>query len=295
MDIVHHTLIGGVGYLAATACDQQLAGAAFLAGSVLPDLDVFFMLFGKRFYLKNHQGITHSLILAPLYALLICGMVMFLFYTDWNWWLFGGALLGLCLHVFMDWFNTFRIALFSPFISKRYSLDTVFFIDSVTLFLTGMFYLFYGYYKIDAAVYAYPLLFMIYFVFKLFLRLWTMRIHKPLFAIPSSLNPFEFYILIKDSKGSSGFLYNCISKNSRNFVYYAPVAEKYEQLAERSPVFRDMRHITRAFSITNVLETSEGTIIHAGDLPIRNFGGRFAKTVLRFDKQNKLVHETANI
>ena len=156
--------------MSASACDQQLAGTAFLVGSILPDLDVFFMLFGKRFYLKNHQGITHSFILPLMYALLICVIIMFLFYTGWNWYIFGGALLGLCLHVCMDWFNTFRIALFSPFSAKRYSLDSASFIDVVTLSLTGMFFIFYGYYRIDIVAYAYSQLFLAYFVFKLLLR-----------------------------------------------------------------------------------------------------------------------------
>jgi membrane-bound metal-dependent hydrolase YbcI (DUF457 family) len=75
MDIAHHTLIGGVGYMAITGGSHEplmvAAGSAFVAGSVLPDLDVFLMVFGKRFYLRHHQGLTHSLMLSPLLALLI--------------------------------------------------------------------------------------------------------------------------------------------------------------------------------------------------------------------------------
>jgi hypothetical protein len=40
MDTVHHALIGGAGFLVAATHQQELAGAAFLAGSVFPDLDV---------------------------------------------------------------------------------------------------------------------------------------------------------------------------------------------------------------------------------------------------------------
>ncbi len=73
------------------------------------------------------------------------------------------------------------------------------------------------------------------------------------------------------------------------------MAKKYRQLAEQSVVFQDMRLITRAFNITKALDTNEGTVIYAGDLSVKNFGGRFAGTVLKFDKQDKLVHEEANI
>ncbi len=170
-----------------------------------------------------------------------------------------------------------------------------FFFDVVTLSLTGMFFIFYGYYRIDIAVYAYPLLFLAYFVFKLLLRFRVMRIHKSLFAIPSSLNPFEFYILLKEDKALYGYLYNSISRKSRNHEHYNYVAKKYRQLAEQSLIFQDMQHITRAFNITKTIETEEGIVIHAGDLSVRNFSGRFARTVLKFDKQNKLIHEMVNI
>jgi hypothetical protein len=36
MDTVHHALIGGAGFLVAATHQQELAGAAFLAGSVFP-------------------------------------------------------------------------------------------------------------------------------------------------------------------------------------------------------------------------------------------------------------------
>ena len=71
MDIVHHSLIGGSGFLIASAVDQPLAGTAFVMGSVFPDLDVVFIILGKRFYLRNHQAITHLLFLAPVYSLVI--------------------------------------------------------------------------------------------------------------------------------------------------------------------------------------------------------------------------------
>ena len=68
MDVIHHTVIGAVGYTALSSGDYEIAGFAFLLGSVIPDLDVIFGLFGKRAYLKNHQGVSHSLLLSPLLA-----------------------------------------------------------------------------------------------------------------------------------------------------------------------------------------------------------------------------------
>ena len=68
MDIVHHAAIGGIGALALASRDLEVAALAFVAASVLPDLDIAFMVGGKRAYLRNHQGPTHSLVASPLLA-----------------------------------------------------------------------------------------------------------------------------------------------------------------------------------------------------------------------------------
>ena len=122
MDVAHHALIGGAGYLVGVSADRPLVGLAFLAGNVLPDLDVAFMAGGRRFYLKHHQGPTHSLLLAPLYATGICLLLCYLVGLGWSWGCFVGACLGLLLHVVLDWTNTYGIGLFWPLSSRRYCL-----------------------------------------------------------------------------------------------------------------------------------------------------------------------------
>jgi len=295
MDIVHHALIGGAGYMVGSAVGEPVVGTAFLAGSVFPDLDVAFIALGKRFYLRNHQGITHSAVMAPLYAAFVSFPLCYFFVDGWDWRVFLAALCGLGIHVLLDWFNTFRIALLLPLSRKRHSLDAVFFVDGVALSLTGSFYLFYGYFDMEFVAYAYPASFVAYFLFKLWIQRRVVAARGCQFAIPSSLNPFEFYVLTKDDDGLRGYLYNCVTNNVRREEAYASVAAEHEALAETSQVFRDMRHITRAFHVTGVSDVDGGTRIDAGDLAVRNFGGKFAKTVLTFDKDGKLIDEVANI
>jgi len=284
MDIIHHALIGGSVYLV-TQDESALLGIGFLVGSVFPDLDVVFILFGKRFYLKNHQGLTHSVILAPIYATLLG---MFLSEWDLQFWL--GVLLGTGIHIGLDWFNTFGIALFAPWRWTRYSLDAVFFIDSVALLLTGLFYLLYVYFQ--PLTYLYPLLGSLYLLSKLALQRHVQRHLNAQFVIPSSWNPLEFYIL---QANFQTYRYQAFSKKVRDLRHYPPVAEKYQQLAERSQLFLDLQEITRALHITQVEEHAGGTKIYACDLAIRNFGGRFARTQLEFDPQGHLIREMANL
>ena len=43
MDIIHHTVMGGIGFSLLASGSREVAAAAFLAASVLPDPDVFFI------------------------------------------------------------------------------------------------------------------------------------------------------------------------------------------------------------------------------------------------------------
>ncbi len=279
----------------AVAHDMPLVGAAFVAGSVLPDLDVFFMVLGKRFYLRHHQGITHSLILAPVFALLPCLVLMQLPGEKSVVLLWLAALAGIGVHVTLDWFNTFRIGLFAPFSRRRFSLDAVFFIDSVALSLTGLFYLLHVVFELTAAEYLYPLAFAAYFLLKLVLHNRVLRELGALFVIPSSLNPVVFYVLEKGEDGLNGYLYNAATRKVRSRQGYPKVDEQFHLLATQSSVFNEIKQITRAFHIVEVTQNENGITIVAADLAVRNFGGRFARTELRFDPRGRLVHEVANI
>ena len=295
MDIVHHTLIGGTGMLVAVAQDQPLVGFAFVAGSVFPDLDVIFMTLGKRFYLKHHQGITHSVILAPLYALLLSIVLLMPLGEWWQMEVYLAALAGIYIHILLDWFNTYRIALLSPFIKKRYSLDAVFFIDSVALMLTALFYGLHALDELNIAVWLYPPGFVIYFLSKLGYQRKIRSQLNALFAIPSSLNPFEFYVLAEDGQGLYGYLYNGLTGNRKKQIRYSAEDDAIRTLAEKSCVYQDMKRITRAFHITDVEKTERGISIQVNDIAVRNFGGKFARTMLEFDNNGKLIREVANI
>ena len=60
MDIVTHTMMGAIA-ASTIAEDQPAAAAAFVLGSVLPDLDALSRCFGKRAFLRFHQSQSHGL------------------------------------------------------------------------------------------------------------------------------------------------------------------------------------------------------------------------------------------
>ncbi len=299
MDIAHHTLIGGVGFMMITGSNQELsgiaAGSAFLAGSVLPDLDVFLMAFGKRLYLKNHQGFTHSLLLSPLLALLVALSLTSLLRLEWNWFIFLASILGLWLHSFLDVVNTFGISLFWPLSQKRFSYDAVFFIDAFAWIMTIILYIFIFSFNIGSALYIYTSAFTLYILFKLALHKKIMNELKCTYAIPGSFNPFNYYILEKKDGLIKTYLYNAVSRKTRNERSYDYPMTRFIKMAETSMLFKDMRSITRFFHITDIKEENGEITIVAKDLAVRNFGGNFGRTTLKFNRNGKLARETSHI
>lgn len=285
--------------MAITGTNQELsgmaAGSAFLAGSVLPDLDVFLMAFGKRFYLKNHQGFTHSLLLSPLLALLITLSLIYLIRLEWNWFIFLVSILGLWLHSFLDVLNTFGISLFWPLSEKRFSYDSVFFIDASAWIMTIIIYIFFLSFDIRSALYIYTSAFTLYILFKLALHKKLMNELKCTYAIPSSFNPFDYYILEKKDGLIKTYSYNAISRKITNERSYDYPMNKFIEMARTSRLFNEMRSITKFFHITDIKEENEGITIVARDLAVRNFGGKFGSTILKFNRKGELVHEMAHI
>ena len=295
MDIVHHAFIGGAGFVALAANEQELAGMAFLAGSVFPDLDVAFMAAGKRFFLKRHQGPTHSLPLAPFYAAILSLPIAL--QIGWDWSLYLGLCAGLAVHVLLDLFNTFGIQLFWPITSRRYCLDAVFFIDSVTWALTlGYFALVMtGVVPAGAGAIGYAALFMAYAFAKLVLQRRVKHRLAADYAIPSAWNPFAFFLFMRRDGRFETAYYNALTGRTSDARAIPESPMEAVELAQQSEVFRDMKAILRGLSITRMDKGSDGITVVAQDLAVRNFGGRFGRTELRFDSDGRLRHEMADI
>jgi membrane-bound metal-dependent hydrolase YbcI (DUF457 family) len=295
MDVVHHAFIGGAGMLALGAAGQELAGLGFLAGSVFPDLDVAFMAAGKRFYLKRHQGPTHSLPFAPLYAAALTAAMAAL--GGWQWAFFWGALAGLAVHVALDLSNTFGIQILWPLSARRFCADAVFFVDLGAWTLTLAFFaiaLAEPAAMIPAAC-AYAALFAAYVLGRWALQRRVRRRTGALVAIPSSWNPFAFFLLREHADGLETSRYDALTGRLGDVRVQTRPPPEVMALARTSSVFRDMSSILRALTVTSVERAAERTTLVAEDLAVRNFGGRFGRTQLRFDAEGRLEHEVANI
>jgi len=108
-----------------------------LVGSAnIPDIDVVLGFLGDPIFAsQHHRGLTHSLLFAPIFALLPA-MIFFNLGKLKNFktlWVYG--LFGILLHIFFDLITSFGTQLFAPFSTARFSLDLMFIIDP---FFTGV-------------------------------------------------------------------------------------------------------------------------------------------------------------
>ncbi|MGA9466496.1 MAG: metal-dependent hydrolase [Exiguobacterium marinum] len=136
MDTITHTLFGLTLYGAADKRDlqQHEKRALFvttLVGSQIPDSDVISRLWDTEgMYQMWHRGITHSIFLVPLFALLIYILVRLLFrVTDirYFWW----ALLSVFIHNTSDLFNAWGTGYFEPISNVRITFGVIPIVDFV--------------------------------------------------------------------------------------------------------------------------------------------------------------------
>lgn len=111
-----------------------------LAGSQIPDIDVVaeFTETGKIMAQMWHRGLTHSIFLVPLWALLLYG-IGYLLFKQKDRQLFYVALSAVFWHDTIDLFNAWGTGYFEPFSSIRISIGTIPIVDLVfwSIFLIG--------------------------------------------------------------------------------------------------------------------------------------------------------------
>ena len=130
MDPFTHSLTSGV--LARSGIRQRIGGeatVALLLASIFPDIDIFSRFWGVSAVIRNHRGITHSFLVAPVFALFIASMVYRFGNYKKLWNLFGLCLMGMYIHIFFDLCTSYGTQIFAPLTNRMYSLDFIVIID----------------------------------------------------------------------------------------------------------------------------------------------------------------------
>ena len=133
MDPVTHALIGlGISKLAGQP--MSLENPAFVGtviGAVAPDLDIVLQKWGDYVYLKNHRGMSHSVIGLIAFAALIT-VVLAPFYQGFNFLdVFLWSFLGCLSHSGIDMLNSYGVKFLWPLYDRKISFGLFIIFDPV--------------------------------------------------------------------------------------------------------------------------------------------------------------------
>lgn len=130
MDPLTHALSGAV---LARALPREPIPTRYLwllvGLAMLPDIDIVLKFVSDIFYLRHHRGVTHSILMLPLWIWLIHSLIPGKQPRHPLMpWLIGSALLT---HIFLDLITSFGTMIYAPFSDARATLDLVFIIDPI--------------------------------------------------------------------------------------------------------------------------------------------------------------------
>lgn len=138
MDTLTHALSGALLARAVVPEGRSVAryvGAGFLACAA-PDLDFLWTSGSPLDYIEHHRGITHSLVLMPLWAVGVAWLLAKILREPRGWRSFYALSAGaIALHIAADVITSFGTMILAPFSSWRAALGTTFIID---LWFTGI-------------------------------------------------------------------------------------------------------------------------------------------------------------
>ena len=135
MDTLTHALSGALVARATAPRQARISVAArvaagFFAGA-FPDVDVVLSLVSPITYLTRHRGVTHSILLLPVLALVLAWLFARIDRGKQVSWrdYFGVCLLALGLHIAGDVITSFGTMIYAPFSNARVAWSTTFIID----------------------------------------------------------------------------------------------------------------------------------------------------------------------
>jgi inner membrane protein len=124
MDNITHTLTGLAMSRAGLNRYYKHATALLIVAANAPDVDVVTLARGPFQYFRYHRAITHSLVAAPVLALVVA-LLFCAIDRSWRNLMAGFvlALAGVASHLLLDWTNAYGVRFLLPFSGNWYGLD----------------------------------------------------------------------------------------------------------------------------------------------------------------------------
>jgi inner membrane protein len=124
MDNLTHSLTGLLLSRAGLNRYYSRSGLLLIIAANIPDIDIVAASRGSFTYFEQHRGITHSIAMAPVMALLPVLFVCAISRSMRGWkaaWIL--SIIGVASHLLLDWTNAYGIRFFYPFSPQWFHLD----------------------------------------------------------------------------------------------------------------------------------------------------------------------------
>lgn len=135
MDTLTHALSGALLARATAGIEKpalppgRRVGIGFFVAA-FPDIDVVANWISPLAYLYHHRGVTHSLVMLPLWTVLLSLLLALIWRKGPGWKTYAPVVaLSLFVHIAGDWITTFGTMIFAPLSDYRHGLGTTFIID----------------------------------------------------------------------------------------------------------------------------------------------------------------------
>ncbi|MGI6145517.1 MAG: metal-dependent hydrolase [Clostridia bacterium] len=279
MDPISHGLVGMVLGLKAGGSISLANGLMMssLVGSILPDLDIVFLLRGDFTYLQQHRGISHSLpgavFLSGLGALTLSPI-----YSGYSFIsLFFWVLLGVLSHLFFDVLNSYGAKVFWPLSSKKHMLNLLPLVDPVLILLC---LLSLWRYSLGYQDYIISLVFAGYLLLRWALRLGAQyfietrllkkkkKTHLRVCVLPSAMDPFRWDFIIEQRKKNIVGSINLVKGSYHTFQQLKCEKEKIRNLLTGTVLGKVFRDFTPFFHVSSE-KKDDKLICHFMDLRYR--------------------------
>ncbi len=135
MDTLTHALSGALLARATTGIEKPALplGRRVALGALVaafPDIDVVASWISPLSYLYHHRGVTHSLLMLPLWTVLLAWIFSMLWRSGPRWQTYAPVVaMSLAAHIAGDWITSFGTMIFAPLSDFRHGIGTTFIID----------------------------------------------------------------------------------------------------------------------------------------------------------------------
>lgn len=298
MDPITHGVIGAaVAKLTGNEISiYDAATVSIVIGSIFPDVDIVFQKWGDYVYLKNHRGITHSIVGLIVSATFLSVVLSLIYRGSSIYELFLWSLLGGAAHSGFDLLNSYGAKLMWPFCDKKFSLGILNSFDP--LFLTALI----------GHIISPPwfrgaslILFVSYIVLRVFMK-WIVSnsIHKnfsdkceKLSLLPSVTGLFRWHFILEEPGRNVVGEKNILKQNIKVFKVFDKIEEEVLRKVSFSYVGKFFSEFT---PVSHVMRENIGNITRYIFVDMRYYirDGFLHHAVLELDEEDNVVNASFN-